>query len=331
MNLKHILGLSMLAVAGISVGVLTSCGPSEKSQHTTGSILMACDASFQNIMEQQVEVFEFKHNPAVVVDSYMDESAAIDSLLSPDNNYRICVAARPLNQKELKYIKDTRRTPRQQAVAVDAVALIVNPENPIEFLDHDDIAAILTGKITQWDQVGNPDARGMGDIAVVFDGPRSSTVHYMRDSVLNGAEFGSTVYAQSSPKEVFEKVAKMKNAIGVIGVSWLTSDLNGRAMTGQELNQAVESDSISQMPTFSNEIKVLGVQPKNGINFFYPTQQNIYSGDYPYHRQIYLISTGTPHSVAHSFYVFVTSWVGQKLMLMSGVCPKVITPQFVEL
>lgn len=322
------LGVAAAIVVATIVGV-SSCGRSETSKNTVGSALMACDATFANVMEQEVEVFQVKYKPATILDFYMDESAAIDSLLNPNNNFRLAVAARPLSPKEKDYIKKTKRTPREQAIAVDAVALIVNPENPIEYLSHDDLVQILSGEYTTWDKFV-ADGDKLGKVTVVFDGAKSSTVHYMRDSLLNGAELGPNVATVESPKEVFETVARMKNAIGVIGVSWLTSDLNGRALTSEELAQVAENSDAVNMAEFNPDVKVLPIQPRNSMTYYYPTQENIYLGTYPYYRQIYLISTGTPHSVAHSFYVFVTSVVGQKLLVMTGVCPKVITPQLVE-
>ena len=47
----------------------------------------------------------------------------------------------------------------------------------------------------------------------------------MRDSILNGKAFGPNVSAVKTNPDVFKAVAENKNAMGVIGVSWVSSDM----------------------------------------------------------------------------------------------------------
>ena len=150
------------------------------------------------------------------------------------------------------------------------------------------------------------------------------------DSVLNGKPFGQNVYAQKTPAEVFEAVAHRKNAIGIIGAGWLSSDMSGRELSEEEIARLENGADTTSIASFSTDVKVLKVAPKDSPIAYYPDQYNIFKGTYPFHRQIYLISTASPATVGHSFYSFVTSNVGQKIILASGVCPKVITPQFVD-
>ena len=171
----------------------------------------------------------------------------------------------------------------------------------------------------------------LGKILVAFDHQGSSTARYMRDSLMNGAPFGPNVYAQKTPREVFDIVAKTKNAIGIIGASWLTDDMSGGELSAEEIARLSDVDATAEMTSFVTDVKVLPVQGIDELQTYLPTQYNIFTGKYPYYRQIYLISTSIPSSVGHSFFTFVTSAVGQKVILSTGVCPKVITPQFVEL
>lgn len=327
MNLKKYLSVGLLAALA---GGLVSCGRTSTGEYHKGAAVVACDATFRNVLEQEIQVFEYKYPGSNVMDLYVDEDAAIDSLLNIDNGVRLAVASRPLDKSEIKYLKDNNRGVHQEAIAVDAVALIVNPDNPMEFIDNNDLVDILTGKYTTWDKIV-PGGDELGDIIVAFDHQGSSATRYMRDSLINGADFGKNVYAQKSPKDVFDLVAKHKNAIGVIGVSWLNPDLDGSELSGEDLARISDVEDTSEMAGFSTAVKVLAVQPKDKVDTYLPTQYNIYNGNYPYYRQIYLISTSTPKSVGQSFFSFVTSTVGQKVILSTGVCPKVITPQFVEL
>ncbi|MDE6783663.1 MAG: substrate-binding domain-containing protein [Paramuribaculum sp.] len=326
MNTKA-LRYTAIAIAALAIA---GCSKYKTGEYSKGSTVIACDQTFQNIMEQEILVFEHNYQGSNVMDLYVDENSAIDSLLNIDNNVRMAVASRPLSNEEIAYLRKHDRNVNQTAVAVDAIALIVNPANPIEQIDYQDVVDILTGKLTSWDQIAADDAR-LGDIAVIFDHNGSSTTRYMADSVLMGKPFAGNIYAQKSPQEVFEKVAASKNAIGIIGVSWLRSTLTGRELSEQELASLNDADSLTNLSEMTTDVKVLAVSPKDKVRAYLPDQQNIFDGTYPFHRQMYLISTSVPNTVGHSFYTFVTSHVGQKIILSSGICPKLISVQIVEL
>lgn len=326
--MKKNIYLAMIGSAALLTG-LSSCDKKAESTQTSGIATIACDASFENILSQEIDVFEYIYPDASVIPYYVDQNAALDSLLSLKT--RMAVITRPLTEKELAYLKSEKKIVHQTQIAVDALALIVNPENPTEIMDKKELTDILTGKVTKWsDVVVN---KNLGDIAVVFDHQGSSTVQYMRDSLMNGAEFGPNIYAQKNPEDVFKAVANNKNAIGVIGVSWITSDMGGQEMTREEMVKAVDNpanDSTSNA-SFNNKIKVLKVRGNNEVTAYKPYQYYIYEGLYPLYRQIYLVSTGAPGSISHGFYSFVTGFKGQKIMLMTGVLPKVVHPRMVEI
>ncbi|MDE6100332.1 MAG: substrate-binding domain-containing protein [Paramuribaculum sp.] len=315
-----------LVIAGTVASTVfaSSCGNSENKggQSTTissGLTEIACDASFEDIISQEIDVYEYIYPKANIMPYYVDENAAIDSLMN--FSVKLAVTTRPLTEKEVSYLKSHKKQVRQSQIAVDALALIVNPENSMEIMDLTDLRDILSGKITEWDKVV-PGSK-LGKISVVFDHQGSSTVKYMRDSLLNGGELGPNCYAQKTPPAVFEAVEKNKNAIGIIGVSWINDDLQGRHMSTEEITQAIErNDTVDQR--FKTDVKVLKVQSPNSMTAYKPYQIYIFNGEYPLYRQIYLISTGVNGSLAHGFYSFVTGFQGQKLIQMTGVLPKVV-------
>lgn len=317
---------SKLILAG-AIGLATlasSCGNSEdkggkSTSISSGLAEIACDASFEDIISQEIDVYEYIYPKANIMPYYVDENAAIDSLLNM--SVKLAVTTRPLTEKEVAYLKSQKKQVRQSQIAVDALALIVNPENSMEIMDLTDLRDILSGKLQEWDKVV-PGSK-LGKISVVFDHQGSSTVKYMRDSLLNGGELGPNCFAQKTPTAVFDAVEKNKNAIGVIGVSWINDDLQGRHMSTEEITQAIErNDTVDQK--FKTNVKVLKVQSPNSMTAYKPYQIYIFNGEYPLYRQIYLISTGVNGSLAHGFYSFVTGFQGQKLIQMTGVLPKVV-------
>lgn len=314
------------AVAGaLALCLGTSCETKKpESTSTSGIATIACDATFENILSQEIDVFEYIYPTASIMPYYVDEHAAIDSIMKFKT--KMAITTRMLTDKEVEYLKSNKKNVRQSQIAVDAIALIVNPANPTEILSKGEIAEILEGKVTEWDKVA-PGARG--DIKVVFDHQGSSTVHYMRDSLLNGAEFGPNVFAQKTPQAVFDAVAADKNAIGVIGVSWITSDMKSREMTREEMAAAVKSNDSTEV-NFNSSVKVLKVRRDDEVTAFKPYQYYIFRGEYPLYRQVYMITTAAGGTLTHGFYSFVTGFEGQKIMLMTGILPRVVQPQMVQ-
>lgn len=319
-NIRHTLIAPVLALCLGAGLVACSGGGNSKptSTSSSGIATIACDASFENILSQEIDVFEYIYPQASIIPYYVDESAAFDSLLNFST--KMIIATRPLNDKELSYLKSHDKIVRQSQIAVDALALIVNPENPIEQMSKQELREILSGKVTRWDEVS---PSPLGEISVVFDHQGSSAAHYMRDSLLNGAPFAPNVYAQKTPQAVFDAVAKNKNAIGIIGVSWISSDMTERTRTREEMVKAVEENANVEN-TFSSAVKVLPVSADDEVLAYKPYQAYIFDGKYPLYRQVYMITAAAGGTLTHGFYTFVTSYRGQKIIQLTGVLPRVV-------
>lgn len=317
-------------IAAIAVlPAFTSCLKYEKkaNSHTTGTTTVVCDNTFENIMRQEVDVFEYQYPDAHILVRYATANEAIDSLLSL--NTKTIIIPRDLTAKEKEYIKSKNRTPRSTKIAVDAVALIVNPANPVGKLTIKEVAEILSGSSSDWNDIQPTD---LGPIRVFFDDKSSSLVTYMRDSLLNGGELGPNCYAQGSIPAVFKSVMENKNGIGVLGVSWITSDMASADMSAEELNDQIMGDDPIQGATLSDSVKVLAIYRPGEARAYKPYQQYIFEGSYPLFRQIYMITTGASGSLAGGFYAFVTGDTGQKIIMKTGIMPARATRiQVVEL
>ncbi|MCM1021873.1 MAG: substrate-binding domain-containing protein [Muribaculum sp.] len=315
----------MLALTALLPG-LTSCDKKTTNTSTSGLGTIVCDASFENIMNQEIDVFEYNtHGNANIIPYYTNEKACFDSLL--DLKTKTIVVARELNQKEIDYLKGQKKNPRSNKIAVDAIALIVNPENPIEILSMSEIADILSGRVTRWDEL---EPSKMGEIQVVFDSEGSSTVSYMRDSIMGGAEFGKNVFAQNSIMEVFEQVKLRKSAIGIIGVSWISADMRTRDLPREERIQSLQQQDTT-VADFDTAVKVLKVRRDDSLRAYKPYQAYIYDGSYPLTRSIYMITTAVNGSLGHGFYSFVTGTIGQKIIQRTGILPARMQPRMVNL
>ncbi len=305
---------------------LGSCRKAPTNTSTSGLSTIVCDASFQNIMNQEIDVFEYTtKGRANIIPYYVSEKACVDSLL--DFKTKTIVIPRELTQKEVDYIKGKKKIVRSSRIAVDAIALIVNRDNPVEKLSISEIADILSGRDSLWSDLA---PNKLGEIQVVFDDEGSSTVQYMRDSLLHGEKFGNNVYAQHSNQEVFEQVQKRKGAIGIIGVSWISSDMRTRDLPREEQIKSLNEQDVT-VADFDPAVKVLKVYRDDELRAYKPYQAYIYDGSYPLHRSVYMISTGVNGSLAHGFYSFVTGAVGQKIIQRTGILPARVQPRMVNL
>ena len=297
---------------------LTGCLKYEKKPNssTSGTMTMVCDDTFRNIMEQEVDVFEYQYPDAHILARYATQGEALDSLMSL--NTRTVVIARDLTKKERDYLKSKRRNVKSSKIAVDAVALIVNKNNPCSMLTTKEVGDILSGSSTEWNDL---EPSELGKIAVVFDNQSSSLVQFMKDSLLHGGDLGPNVYAQGSIPAVVEMVSKNVNAIGVLGVTWITSDMKTAELTSDELAQSVLSDEPIQGATLSQDVKVLKLRRPDEVTAYKPYQQNIFDGTYPLYRPIYMVTTGVSGSLASGFYTFVTGDIGQKIIMKTGIMP----------
>ena len=230
-----------------------------------------------------------------------------------------------------------KRIVRQHCIAVDAVALIVNKDNPVSSLSMSDIKEILTGNITKWNQLAGSDTTA---IKLVFDNAGSSTVSFMRDKFLG--EKGKITdktnsYALKNNAQVFDYVKKQKDAIGIISVNWLGDDLSVAKKVPLEKRMEeynVVNDTVAT--NLTTEVKILKVSNPTEDNDFStigykPYQAYIYSGEYPLFRKIYMISTASKSTVLNSFYVFMTGTVGQKIISKTGILPYHMNPRVVNL
>lgn len=314
---------------------LGACSSKGDTTSTSGSTVICCDESFENIMDQEIDVFEYIYPKAKVLARYGSEQECVDSLIGfQKNDVRTIVIPRELTEAEVNAIKKNRRTPRSVKIAVDAVALIVNPENPCDKVSMKEISEILSGETSTWMDI-NPNFPDK-PIALLFDKQESSMTHYMRDSLLNGKQFSKNVYVQGSIQGVVDAVKKDKYAIGVIGVSWLTSDLrsvtdiDSLAVDVQDSEKAADMTEINDR-LHGSGVKVLGVMRDDSPVAYRPFQEQIYKGEYPLTRSMYMITISPGGTTGSGFFAFVTSNQGQKLIMKTGVMPARMQINVIEL
>lgn len=321
--------VSKLALYLISAIIFISCSPIEKGEYSRGSATIYCDEGFKSILEEEIAVFEYTYPEASIIPFYVSEVEAIEAL--HDNKTNAAIISRELTKAEIEYIKAKHRlVARSHCIAVDAVALIANKENEIITLSMGDIKEILSGKINRWSQLGynNSDT-----IKIIFDNPGSSTIKFMKRKFIGEeGDFPKNAYAQNTNLDVFDIVKSDKNALGIISVSWLGSDL--KTTKGLPIDQKVDNiknsgDTIAT--NLTDEVKILKVREDDKLEGFKPYQAYINSGEYPLFKKVYMVTTAPNKSLTHGFYSFITGFIGQKIIILTGIMPYHIHTRLVEL
>lgn len=331
----NISNLSKIAAAVVVAASLASCGEIKRGEYVNGPGAVFCDDGFRNVLQDEIEAFEYTYKDASIIPFYMEEQACIDSLL--EDKVQSIIVTRELSDEQREYLKKKyKRIVKSNCIAVDAVALITNKDNPVGSVDMEDIRKILNGEITRWNQLGGNDTTA---IEIVFDAPESSTVSFMRDKFLpKGKKISDNphAFAQKNNAQVFDVVKTKKDALGIISVSWLGDNLQvAKNVPIDKKMEDYQNQNDTVAPALTEEVKILKVANPNPDNDFSsvaykPYQIYINSGEYPLFRKVYMISTASNSTVLHSFYIFVTGFVGQKIISLTGIMPYKVSPRVVE-
>ena len=131
---------------------------------------------------------------------------------------------------------------RATAIGRDAIAVVVHPSNPVDDLDRDQLAAIFTGRIDSWREVGGPDLA----IERFIVGPASATRRVFRSAILGEADYVRCAVVEPDA-EVLARVSEREGAIGQISFSFLGSP-GSRSVKPISIGGQVPSPTNSDYP-----------------------------------------------------------------------------------
>lgn len=269
---------------------------------TSGKVAIAADETLSPLVQAELDTFHGLYRYANVNLSYKQETELFKALVN--DSVKVIIASRRLRTDEEAYFKSRHLIPVTTKIAIDALALIVNRENSDSLLMISQLKDILSGKTNSWQQISP--ASKLNDIAFVFDNKGSSTVRFLQDSLLNGNPFPANCFAVNTNKEVLEYVEKNKNAIGVIGLSWISDHDDSRVID------------------FLSRIKVMALTDKaNPIpeDYVKPYQAYVALKQYPLTREVYMINREGRAGLGTGFVSFVAGDAGQRIIRLSGLLP----------
>lgn len=271
--------------------------------YSSGVISFASDESFSPLIEEEREVFEYTYPDATVTPIYTTEVDAVNLLLS--DSICLAITARDFTENERQNLRDRNYNPQSFAIGYDGLALIVNKQNPDTCISVKNLADILSGSVTQWSDIYKGSDRG--EIIVVFDNTKSSTVTFAVDSILGGKPINNpNVVATNKTADVISYVEDTPNAIGIIGSNWLNDK---RDTTNLTFNKNIRTMSVTRL------------DEATPANSWKPYQYYIYNGNYPLVRTIYALVNDPHRGLPWGFSRFLASPNGQMIVLKAGLLP----------
>ena len=320
--------MKKLLYLAISIVILNGCaGPPSKdksgkelSTPVSGEVSIGIDESLKPVADDVLQVFSQQYTKAHVKFIYGNETK-IHNLFLADSVQAI-LSTRLLNPEEVAYFKKIEITPKLGIMAKDALALIGNKEILDTVLDWKSVDAILSGKAKTWSDAGLITKNK--DLEVVFSENGSSSIRYFYDIFIkNGKEAPSTFMALNKTGDttngntkVIEYVKAHKNAIGVIGVNWISNIADAKVQK------------------FRSEIKTLAIYPADTMigkgSPYKPYQAYIAMKGYPFIRTVYMHNREGRAGLGSGFASFFAGPIGQKIVASAGLIPAKAQVRIVE-
>ncbi|TXH53097.1 MAG: phosphate ABC transporter substrate-binding protein, PhoT family [Bacteroidia bacterium] len=258
----------------------------------SGLIHIVADESYKPIIDEEIKVFESNsYGKATILVQYKPEEELVKDLWN--DSIRLIFSTLQIPQGLAKKIEDSLNTNVSQLkIARDAVAVIVNPNNPKSKFTMAEIKNLLSNDYN-------------GNLFPVFDGLKAtSTVKYIVDSVLKGKKLSSKAVAARSSDSVVHYVAQNPNAVGFVGVSWVGN-----------------KDDKEQL-SFLKKVKIASIESNYSPGLYIlPVQEHLYTSSYPMTRDLTYILKERYAGLGNGFADFVSGQIGQLIFKRAYLMP----------
>jgi phosphate transport system substrate-binding protein len=268
--------------ATLTLLLISGCG---KRSDQPNSLQIKGSDTMVNLGQAWAEAY-MKQNPGTsIAVTGGGSGTGISALVN--NTCDIAEVSREMKESEIKLVESKGHTPIKFIVALDGLAVVVNPANKISELTIDQLADIYTGKIRNWKELGGRDAK----IVLLSREVNSGTHVYFKEHVLrhgkpdNKEEFTPEALLLSSSQAIADEVTQNQDAIGYYGMGYITAKEKALKIAKDKNSPAIP-----------------------------PTMDNVISGAYPISRPLLMYSEGEPTGLVKSFIDYVLSPAGQEVV-----------------
>ena len=248
-----------------------------------------------NLAQAWAEEYNKRHPEVSIQVSGGGSGVGIASLI--DGVTDLANASRKMKEKELKRAEqNTGEVPMEFIVGLDALAVYVHTDNPLESISIEELGDIYgdEGPLTHWSQLGvDNTACQSGEITRVSRQNNSGTYHYFREAVLGKKrDFKLGSIDQSGSKDVVALVSRTPCSIGYSGMGYKT-----------------------------DEVKWVKVSKEKGVTGVEPSVEAAKDGSYPIARPLHIYTLGEPTGAIKDYLDWIRSEEGQKVVLDLGYVP----------
>ncbi len=275
------------------------------SMALSGFVLMGSDAYGQNMIQvkgsdsevnlvQKLAEMFMQRNPGVnIAVTGGGSGTGIAALLNKTTD--IANSSRDLSPKEEEAAKKAGVQPFRVVFATDGISAIIHPGNPVKKLTLEQLGKIFKGDITNWKEVGGPDAK----ISLYGRQSNSGTYVFFREFVVKG-DYSPHKKSMNGNAQIVEAIQRDKAGIGYVAVGYVVNE-KGEVKPGLKI---VDIAKDAQSQAFSPTI-----------------MENVMTGKYPISRPLNQYLVGKPTGKLLDFIRFEISKEGQEVVRKEGFFP----------
>lgn len=273
----------------LAVVVLGGCSNPEGPAGEDDTVTIKGSDTIVHLVSDWAEVYLERHPEADVAVSGGGSGAGIKAFINGTTD--IAAASRDVNEEEEESAARNGRVPRIVPVALDGIAVIVNPRNPIDELTIEQLRKLYTGAYANWSEVGGPDA-----VPVVLSRESSSgTYAFFQEHVLRKQDYAAQVRLMPATAGIIQAVSQDRWAIGYVGLGYATGA--------------------------GKRVKVVKVKADPGAPAVTPSEETIRTGAYAIARPLVLVTLEMPPTHVQAFVDFALSDEGQQIVRRNDYIP----------
>jgi len=274
----------------------------QKASGISGNLSSVGSDTLANLMTLWAEEFNREYPNVNIQIQAAGSSTAPPALTEGTSN--LGPMSREMKDDELEAFEDKfGYKPVAVPVAIDALAVMVNKDNPIKGLTVPQVDAIFSSTrkcghetdIQTWGEAGVA-AWGSKSIQLYGRNSVSGTYGYFKENALCKGDFKNNVNEQPGSASVVQSVTSSKNGIGYSGMGYSTSG-----------------------------IRMVPLAKKAGQPFVDATPENAITGAYPLTRYLYIYVNKKPNQplapLENEFMKMVLSKTGQQVVIKDGYIP----------
>lgn len=309
MQLKRILAASVVAtLAGTAAfAQAVQVDPAISAYQTTsgvsGSLNSIGSDTLNNLMTLWAEGFQKAYPNVRIQIEGKGSSTAPPALIS--GTAQIGPMSRQMKSSEIDEFEQAYGyKPTEVRVAIDALAVYVNKDNPVEELTMQEVDAIFAkgrtcgaaADVSTWGQAGLEGSWAERPISLYGRNSASGTYGYFKEIALCKGDYKDTVKEQPGSASVVQGVTEDLAGIGYSGIGYKTSGVKAVKLASGE------------------------GQPAHGTD-----PETVYAGDYPLSRFLYVYINKAPNEgldpLVREFVKYVMSSEGQEVVVKDGYLP----------